>query len=129
MMKYLITALTLATSLTLSAQDADLDEGGKKSPEDRAKHRTERMTKELALSPEQIAKVNTVNINFARAISEVKEMKDVEARRTRTVAAKEKRDGELRTILTPEQFTKWEAARDAKKKEHRDKKDKKPHQE
>jgi periplasmic protein CpxP/Spy len=126
-MRTLLTTLALAAGMTLMAQDADMDDNGKKTPDERAQHRTEWMTKELGLSPEQIAKVNPINITYARAISEVKDMKDVEAKKTRSKALRDKRDADLKAVLTPEQFTKLTTLREQKegKKDKEDKKGKK----
>lgn len=125
-MKHLMTTLALAASLfaspALRAQDMD-DDGDKKSPEERAKHRTEMMTKELGLNAEQVAKVNTVNITFARSMAEVKEIKDEASRKGRAEALRTNRDKSLQAVLTAEQYTKMMEMR-AKKKEGRSKEDK-----
>jgi Spy/CpxP family protein refolding chaperone len=135
-MKHVMTTLALAAGLLASpmlrAQDADMDDNGKKSPEERAKHRTEQMTKELGLNDVQIAKVNTMNMNFFRAMADVKLVKDEAARKNRAKLLKEKRDVEIREILTPEQIATMEKLREQKK--DKDGKDKlkgreKPHNE
>lgn len=130
-MKNLMTTLALAAGLLASpvmrAQDMD-DDGGKKTPEERAKHRTEMMTKELGLSAEQVAKVNTININFARSVGDIKQIKDEATRKGRMDALKSGRDNSLKAVLTPEQFTKMTELR-AKKKEDHDKHEKKKHNE
>jgi periplasmic protein CpxP/Spy len=125
-MKNLLAILALTFSLSGIAQDGEMEGKGKKTPEERAKHRTEVMTKELGLSPEQIARVNTVNITYARAIGEVKEMKDPEAKTVRSKALRETRDNDMKTILTADQFAKMVSLRDQKKDDH---KGKKPHNE
>lgn len=112
----------LFASPAIHAQEADMDGDDRKTPEDRAKHRTEMMTKELGLSPEQIARVNTININFARALSDVKKMEDGDVKKNRATALKEKRDNDLKPVLTAEQFTRMNELRDKKKDQHKDKK-------
>lgn len=130
-MKNLVTTLALVAGLLASpamrAQDMD-DDGGKKTPEERAKHRTEVMTKELGLNAEQVAKVNTININFARTVSDLKQIKDEATRKGRMDTLKANRDNSLKAVLTPEQYTKMTELR-AKKKEEHDKKEKKKHNE
>jgi hypothetical protein len=79
------------------------------------------------LNAEQIAKVNTVNLNFARAMGEVKEIKDEATRKGRSDALKSKRDTDLQGVLTAEQFTKMKELRDKKKDDHKE--GKKAHQE
>ncbi len=128
-MRTLFSTLALVAGMSLMAQDADMD-NDKKTPEERAKHRTEVMTKELGLNAEQIAKVNTINLNFAHAMGDVKEIKDEATRKGRSEALKSKRDTDLQGVLTADQFTKMKELRDKKKDDHKDKKDdKKAHQE
>lgn len=126
-MRTFLTNLALAAGMSLMAQDADMD-NEKKTPEERAKHRTEMMTKELGLDAEQVAKVNTINLNFARAMGDVKEIKDEATRKGRSEALKTKRDTDMQGVLTADQFTKMKELRDKKKDEHK-KEGKKAHQE
>lgn len=121
-MRTLLSTLALAASMSLMAQDADMD-NDKKTPEERAKHRTEVMTKELGLDAEQIAKVNTINLNFMRAMTDVKEIKDEATRKGRSDALKGKRDTDLQGILTADQFTKMKEMREKKKDDHKEKKE------
>ena len=128
-MRTFLTTLALAAGMSLMAQDADMD-NDKKTPEERAKHRTEMMTKELGLNPEQIAKVNTINLNFTRAMGDVKDIKDDNIRKGRSEALKNKRDTDLQGVLTADQVTKMKELREKKRDEHKDKKDeKKAHKE
>ena len=120
-MRTILTTLALAVGMSLMAQDANAGKD-KKTPEERAAKRTEQMTKDLGLSSEQVAKVNTINLNFARYSSDVEAAgkgADVEGR---TKALKAKRDAELKAVLTPEQYTKYEAIR-AKKQADKKSKD------
>lgn len=127
-MRTLFSTLALVASMSLMAQDADMD-NDKKSPEERATHRTELMTKELSLNPEQVAKVNTINLNFARHIGEVKAIADETSRKGRSEALKSRRDAELKAVLTPEQYGKMMELRDQKKEDKAKKDGKKSHQE
>ncbi|HMZ50234.1 MAG: hypothetical protein JST41_05660 [Bacteroidetes bacterium] len=120
-MRTILTTLALAVGMSLMAQDANAGKD-KKTPEERAAKRTEQMTKDLGLSSEQVAKVNTINLNFARYSSDVEAAgkgADVEGR---TKALKAKRDAELKAVLTPEQYTKYEEIR-AKKQADKKSKD------
>ncbi len=128
-MRTFFSTLALVASMSLMAQDADMD-NDKKTPEERAKHRTEVMTKELGLDAEQVAKVNTINLNFARYMGEVKAIKEDEARKGRAAALKSNRDAKLKEVLSAEQYAKMEELRDKKKDENKEKKEgKKAHQE
>jgi periplasmic protein CpxP/Spy len=125
-MRTLLTTLALAVGMSLLAQDGDMEgKKDKKTPEERAQHRTEWMTKELGLSAEQIAKVNPVNITYARAMSEVGAMQDEAAKKTRTKALRDKRDADLKAILTPDQFTKLGTLHEQRSGESKDKEGKK----
>ena len=120
-MRTILTTLALAVGMSLMAQDASAGKD-KKTPEERAAKRTEQMSKDLGLSSEQVAKVNTINLNFARYSSDVEAAgkgADVEGR---TKALKAKRDAELKAVLTPEQYTKYEEIR-AKKQADKKSKD------
>ncbi len=121
-MRTLFSTLALTMAMGLMAQDADMDGKGKKSPEERAKNRTEMMTKELGLTPEQIAKVNTVNITHARGVDDLKGMTDDKVKKERSKALRDKRDSDLKGILTAEQFAKMESLREKKKAVEKDKK-------
>ncbi|MBK9760736.1 MAG: hypothetical protein IPO90_12370 [Flavobacteriales bacterium] len=121
-MRTLFSTLALTMAMGLMAQDADMDGKGKKSPEERAKNRTEIMTKELGLTPEQIAKVNTVNITHARGVDDLKGMTDDKVKKERSKALRDKRDSDLKGILTAEQFAKMESLREKKKAVAKDKK-------
>ncbi len=118
-MRSILTTLALAAGMSLMAQDADMD-NDKKTPEERAQHRTEVMTKELGLNAEQIAKVNTINMNFAHAMSDVKKIEDAETKKGRADALKKKRDADLKVVLTAEQFTTMLALREKKKEEQKE---------
>ncbi len=132
-MKNVMTTLALVAGLLasplLSAQDADTDDNGKKTPEERAKHRTEQMTKELGLNDVQIAKVNTVNMNFMRAMADVKQVKDEASRKNRAQILKDKREADLKEILTAEQFATMQKLREQKKDKEHQKGKGKPHNE
>lgn len=127
-MRTLLTTLALTIGMSLMAQDADMD-NDKKTPEERAQHKTEVMTKELGLNAEQIAKVNTININFMRAMSDVKQIPDGETKKNRSSALKEKRDADLKGVLTAEQYAKLLELRAKKDADKEKKGDKKTHNE
>lgn len=88
----------------LQAQDADGDDKARKTPEERAKHRTEVMAKELKLDEAQAAQVGTINLNYARTLEDVRRIEDPATRKGRMDALKTKRDAALKAALTPEQY-------------------------
>lgn len=114
-MRTFLTSLALVAGLGLMAQDADLDDNGKKTPEEKAQHRTELMTKELGLSPDQVTKVNAINLGFARSMESVRQIKDEPSRKGRAEALRTNRDGQLKETLTTEQYTRMMELREKKK--------------
>lgn len=109
-MRTILTTLALAVGMSLMAQDANAGKD-KKTPEERAAKRTEQMTKDLGLSAEQVAKVNTINLNFARYSSDVEAAGAGADVAGRTEALKSRRDVQLKEVLTPEQYAKYEEIR------------------
>ena len=78
--------------------------------EERIAKRTERMKKTLNLTPEQVAKLQTAQMQFA------KERKQAgEKIRQKMKAQREAYDAQLKTILTPEQYQKLQARKGDKK--------------
>ena len=125
-MKKMIMALAAMTiGLNAVAQDkqARKVDRPRMSTEERVKARTERMTKDLGLSAEQAGRVEALDhkqameAEGARAANE-KERNERRAEMKDRQAAYEK---ELKTVLTPEQFTKWQAKKGEVKAKHREK--------
>lgn len=115
MMKHILVAVCL-----LFAGAACAQERAQRSPEDMAKARTERLTTVLELTPEQQAKVHAMHVQQA---------KEAEARRTERQAKREQakagmlakrqqHEQEMKSILSEEQYAKWQAMR-AESKGHR----------
>ena len=103
-------------SPALRAQEMDND-GDKKTPEERAKHHTEMMTKELNLTADQQTKVADINLRFARYMGEVKQLQDKDTAKKRGDVLKEKRDVEFKNVLTADQFARMLKQREKKKEE------------
>lgn len=81
------------------------------TPEQRAKAMTERMKKQLNLNDDQVAKLETLNLQFVQEQMKAREAGgDVRADMR---AAADKHDAALKGILTPDQFQKWQEARKA----------------
>jgi periplasmic protein CpxP/Spy len=118
-MRTLLSALALVASMSLMAQNADHDDD-KKTPEEKGKHRTEVMTKELGLNADQQAKVLEINTNFAKSMVSVKQLQREEDRKMRGDVLKQKRDERLRVVLTPEQYNKMVELRDKKKEDKKE---------
>lgn len=87
-------------SAGIYAQERPQQEGPPKTPEERADNITKRLTKELALTADQQTKVKAIVLERE---SEMK--KDREAAK----ANRDKHDAEMKAVLTPDQYQKFEA--------------------
>lgn len=121
-MKQVMMGLSMAifTVGAAHAQDAP-----RKTMEDRADARTQQMVKELGLSEEQAAKVKEINARFGAKFDAMQEQnrKEMEARNEKRDALRQEQANELKGVLTPEQFAKWEAKQEemkARRLEHRE---------
>lgn len=79
---------------------------------------TERMKTELSLSEDQLPKVDIVNEEFVKAVQVVKSSSDSKMGKLKALkSADEKRVSSLKTILTKEQFIKFERTRKENREE------------
>jgi len=118
-MKKLMIIAALA-SMTVAAQAQEKD---RKTPQERAKLRTEHMTKELELSPEQQAKVEAINLKYADRVEAVRAEREAErtAKRDAAEAMHGAHDAEMKAVLTADQYTKWVAKKQEAKAKHLEK--------
>jgi periplasmic protein CpxP/Spy len=118
-MKKLMIVAVLA-SMTLAAQAQEKE---KRTPQERAKARTEHMTKELALSPEQQAKVEAINLKYADQVEAMRSEREAErtAKREAAKAMHDAHDAEMKAVLTADQYTKWVAKKQEAKAKHMEK--------
>lgn len=120
-MKYFAMALALLAAPSLFAQEKG--DHSDKTPEQRAAQHTKRMTRELGLSSDQTAKVQDINLRFAQSLSEVKgSTAEQGAKKEQAQGMKEKRDQELKLVLTEEQYSNMLELRKAKAEEAKAKK-------
>ena len=126
-------AIIMATSSIAQGTTA----ASKSSPEDRAKVRTAKMTEELGLDPQRADAVYSINLRFVAAIDELKATELGEAeKKTRVTEIKDKRNAELKVVLTESQFARLREWRGEKKEKGHDvkhemeeKQEKRPHNE
>jgi periplasmic protein CpxP/Spy len=118
-MKKLMIVAVLA-SMTLAAQAQEKE---KRTPQECAKARTEHMTKELALSPEQQAKVEAINLKYADQVEAMRSEREAErtAKREAAKAMHDAHDAEMKAVLTADQYTKWVAKKQEAKAKHMEK--------
>lgn len=112
--------VAVLASMTLAAQAQEKD---KKTPQERAKARTEHMTKALALSPEQQAKVEAINLKYADQVEAVRSEREAErtAKREAAKAMHDAHDAEMKAVLTADQYTMWVAKKQEAKAKHMEK--------
>ncbi len=123
-MKKQIIGLSMALFMVATANAQDRPT---RTPEDRAKMRTERMTKELGLNADQQAKVAAINMDYAKKGAELRDdHANGTAEKGEGAKLQDARMAELKQVLTPEQYTKLEAmqakAKDRMKKHRAEKK-------
>lgn len=88
-----------------------------KTPEGRAKHQTDHMTSSLDLTPEQKEQVEQLNLKVAQKIQAVRENETLTQDQKVEFINGNKEDQKrvLKTILSDEQFAKWEEMQAAHK--------------
>ncbi len=108
--KILFAALIISTGVNAQTKDAAQTETvQKKTPEERAKFQTEKMTTELNLSDDQISRVYEINLGIDKKNEGLKEVKMTEEDRKKSIAQNnEARKAMLKEVLTADQFTKLE---------------------
>ena len=120
MKKLMMTVALVAITLGAQAQEKE-----KRTPEERAKAQTERMTKELGLSADQAAKLEPINLKYAQEGAALRAEYEAqrEAMRKEGKGRKlvEAHDAEVKPILTPEQYEKWQALKAEKKEKMKEK--------
>ncbi|TPG72203.1 Spy/CpxP family protein refolding chaperone [Hymenobacter nivis] len=115
MKKYMFPLLA-AFALTIGAASAQTTPpaGGRPSPEQMAARQSERMTQELGLSADQTNKVQQI---MAARDQEMQAMRGQmqggtatrEQMRDQMMAGRTKYDAQFKTVLTPDQYTKYTA--------------------
>jgi len=113
----LILFVVAIASSNMLAQGPPEGRGPKKSPEERAEMITKRMTKELALTPEQQTKVKAIVLKRAQE-------RDAKIKEGKTL--RDKVDTDFKLILTADQYKKYEQEKAEMKKKREQKKGQRP---
>ena len=124
MKKWMMAVAFVAASIAGYAQDgAAPEERPHKTVDERVKARTERMARELGLSAEQVERVEVMNRQQATEAEKdrVAADQDRAARRAAMNARRDRYDTELKAVLTPDQYTRWQAKKEEGKKRLQDK--------
>jgi Spy/CpxP family protein refolding chaperone len=77
---------------------------GDASPEDRAKRQTEMMKENLSLTAAQEPKVSAINLKYAKKMEDVRKVADTTAQRKAAENISKQKEGELKAVLTSDQF-------------------------
>jgi Spy/CpxP family protein refolding chaperone len=105
-------AAALLVGLSASGARAQLADLENTTPQQRAQELTGIMKKELGLTPEQLSKVEALNLKYATKMEPVIKGSEGPFRKMRQAREiNEEKEAELQKLLTPEQFDKYKAER------------------
>ena len=100
----LIVLFLISATAAYSQGNHQGNKHGNASPEDRATRQTEMMKKNLSLTAAQEPKVSAINLKYAKQMEEVRKISDTTAQRKSAQKLNKLKEGELKTVLTPDQF-------------------------
>jgi len=108
----MLVALLLMMSTVMFAQRGHrrgVPNKAKATPEAMAARRADRMKAEVSLNDDQYTKVKAIYLKFAESQSKVRQDTTLtkEASRAETKKLMDASEAEIKTVLTPEQQTKW----------------------
>ena len=107
--KILAAALLVMWTVAAQAQRGESPRGG--DPTQRAEMQTKMMVDSLSLSNKQGEKVKDINLKYANKQKEMRQANaegDWEQMRTKMTALRTEQDTELKTLLTQEQYDRWQ---------------------
>lgn len=121
-------AILFMAGQNLKAQDFKQDKQ-KKTPEERARLHTEKMTKNLELTNDQSTQVYDIMYSQATQVDALRNNKDItkESRKEQMKAIFQDSDSKLQGIFSKEQTEKWNKWKEKKKEKHMNKKKGKKH--
>lgn len=112
-MTHLFVAAALLLGLSASGARAQLGDLTNTTPQQRAQELTGIMKKELGLTPEQLDKVEALNLKYATKMEPVIKGSEGPFRKMRQAREiNEEKEAELQQLLTPEQFNKYKAEKE-----------------
>jgi Spy/CpxP family protein refolding chaperone len=106
-------AIALVVVVWASAASAQMGKLKSTTPQQRADAQTEYMQSKLALTPDQTPKVAAINLEYAQQMEPILKGSDgplVKMRAMRGI--QDAKEGELQGVLTPEQFTQYQAVKE-----------------
>jgi len=113
-------------AVSTNAQIKDFKQ--KKTPEERAKHRTEKMSKKLSLTSDQYNQVYSIMFSHAQKADEIRNSTDKQSRKDQMKSLFQSTDSQLQAVFSSEQLQKYNDMKE-KRKNKKGKKKQKPNQE
>ncbi|MBL7813580.1 MAG: hypothetical protein JNL70_01150 [Saprospiraceae bacterium] len=105
---------SLSAQKTVEAALQDMQKGNYGTPEQRAAELDKSMQKGLQLTKDQMTKVSAINLRYARRneVEVVQQKMNDWSKYRKIMAIQSEKDAELRSVLTSEQFQKYQKKRD-----------------
>ena len=109
MKKLIVISMMFLATVSLATAQQGQGQRQQMSPEERAKAVTERLEKLLSLSADQKARVNAIEVEFGKEISDLRQKNqgDREARNAAMQELSKKFDAKYKEVLTADQFKKY----------------------
>jgi hypothetical protein len=115
-----IAVAAILVCLAASGASAQLEELASSTPQERASIQTAFMKRKLALTPEQLPKIEALNLEYAQKMQPVITGSEGPLMKMRAAKGIEgEKDAALQNVLTPDQNQKWLAAKDELRQEMR----------
>ena len=103
-----LTAIALLLVSTVTAAWAQMDQLKSMPPDERARLQTDMMKKKLGLSPQQTGQVGAINRKYAQQMQPILNSSEgpfMKMRQMKQIG--DAKEGELKQVLTPDQFQKY----------------------
>ena len=115
--------MILLAAVMLGLSPARAQEKQQKSPEHRAAKITEWMKTNLKLSDDQVTKVDEINKRYAMKVEDIrKNTPDKKQKKSSIKALDKDKDGELKAVLSEDQFKSYLAKKEEMKEQAKQKK-------
>ena len=120
--------MLVITAFALSTNNVFSQYLGKKTPEERAQKRAEKMTKHLSLSDDQYKQVYDAFLSQAQQFDALKSADgDKKAKKEQMKSIRQNTDATITGLLSAEQNTKYQQMKEKRKEKHKQKKGMKKH--
>jgi HD superfamily phosphohydrolase len=125
--KIIITLVVFIVSAILSNSVIFAQKNGDKSPEDKAKQRSERLTKLLDLTSDQSSKIYDIYLDHFNQIKNNRQNQELTRLQKKEQAQKiyQNTEQKLKGVLNKEQYDKWNACKKMNKDKNKNKYNKK----